>query len=103
MGATRASDERTRAGRYSANFLRAQAQCFAEETHCWVCRRWVDQELPPTHPMGRTADHVIPLWQGGQPTDRGNLRLCHRRCNTERNNRMRAGRRPGFTIDANTI
>lgn len=96
---------RTAAGRGSAAFLRSQAQCFAEETHCWWCHRWVDQALPPTHPMGRTADHVHALWLGGHPTDRSNLRLCHRRCNTARNNELRAKvkPRPGFTIDVATL
>ncbi|MGQ4513685.1 HNH endonuclease [Streptomyces sp. DW26H14] len=96
---------RTKAGRSSTAFLRAQAQCFAEETHCWVCRRWVDQSLPPTHPMGRTADHVHALWLGGDPTDRANLRLAHRRCNTARNNQLRgkARPRPGFSVSVETL
>jgi hypothetical protein len=96
---------RTKEGRNSPAFLRSQAAVFAEETHCWWCHQYVDQGLPPTHPMGRTADHVHALWLGGDPTDRSNLRLCHRRCNTIRNNQLRAKirPRPGFSMDARAL
>ncbi|MFJ6730005.1 HNH endonuclease [Streptomyces sp. NPDC091281] len=86
---------RTRQARSGRPWLRLQDQVFAEETHCWICHRYVDQVLPGrTHPMARTVDHVRPLWLGGEPLDRGNCRLAHRRCNTARNNRLRAAQRP---------
>lgn len=82
------------------NLLRARV--FAEETHCWICGKWVDQELPRTHPMSRTVDHVIELWQQGAPTDRANCRLSHRRCNTSKSNRTRAKGRPRASFTVNT-
>ncbi|MFB7736177.1 HNH endonuclease [Streptomyces sp. NPDC056112] len=93
---------RTRQARSGRPWLRVQAQVFAEESHCWICRKFVDQSLPgTTHPMARTVDHVHALWLGGDPLDRSNCRLAHRRCNTIRNNQLRAERRsrPSFTVD----
>lgn len=93
-------------GRAGTAWLRVQAQVFAEETNCWLCRKWVDQSLDGrTHPMGRTVDHVLELWQGGDPLDRANCRLAHRKCNTAKSNRLRGRRRtqPSYTVDAATL
>lgn len=95
------------AGRSGAAWTAVRKRVFSEETHCWWCRKWVNQALPRTHPMSRTADHVHPLWQGGDPLDRANLRLAHRRCNTARNNTLMAEARqsksPVFTVDASAL
>ncbi|WP_329214818.1 HNH endonuclease [Streptomyces sp. NBC_01485] len=94
---------RTKQARSGRPWLRVQTQVFAEETHCWLCHCYVDQSLPgTTHPMARTVDHVHPLWLGGDPLDRANCRLAHRRCNTARNNQLRAAQRPrpSHTVDA---
>lgn len=94
---------RTRQGRSGRPWRRVQDRVFAEETHCWICRRYVDQSLPgQTHPMGRTVDHIHPLWLDGDPLDRTNCRLAHRRCNTIRNNQLRAQLRgrETYTTDA---
>ncbi len=92
-----------RQGRSGVAWERLKAQVFAEETHCWICRVYVDQTLWPQHPMARTVDHVIPLNQGGPPLERANCRLAHRRCNTARSNRMRGKRREQLIIDADAI
>jgi 5-methylcytosine-specific restriction endonuclease McrA len=81
-------------GRAGTAWWSVQARVFAEETHCWLCRKWVDQELPRTHPMSRTVDHVRELWEGGDEVDRSNCRLAHRRCNSAKSNRARAKARP---------
>ncbi|MHC3474685.1 HNH endonuclease [Streptomyces sp. 7R007] len=97
---------RTAQARSGRPWLRLQAQVYAEETECWICRAYVDQSLPgTTHPMARTVDHVQPLWLGGDPLDRANLRLAHRRCNTIRNNQLRARKRPrpSFTVDVSDL
>ncbi|MET7479548.1 HNH endonuclease signature motif containing protein [Streptomyces sp. NPDC005648] len=95
-------EQRTKQGRSGRPWRRVQAQVFAEESHCWWCGQWVDQSLPgQTHPMGRTVDHVHPLWMGGDPHDRTNCRLAHRRCNTIRNNQLRGAqqRRESLSVD----
>lgn len=71
-------------GRRGRPWRTAQAEVYATETHCWLCGRWVDQELPWRHPLSRSVDHVVPLSEGGHPTARWNLRLAHRRCNVRR-------------------
>lgn len=86
---------RTKQARSGRPWLRVQARVHLEETHCWICHQYVDQSLPgTTHPMAPIVDHVHPLWLGGDPLDRANVRLAQRRCNTARNNRMRAAQRP---------
>lgn len=93
-------------GRAGTAWWKVQAQVYAEETHCWLCHRWVDQSLDGRrHPMGRTVDHVLELWQGGDPLDRANCRLAHRRCNTSKSNRLRARRRsrPAYAVDVTTL
>jgi hypothetical protein len=56
--------------------------------------------------MGRTVDHVVELWQGGDPTDRGNCRLAHRKCNSEKSQQKRQAKRrpnPGFSMDVSAL
>lgn len=57
---------------------------FAEETHCWICGRPVDQTLPARTAWSRSVDHIRPVSRGGHPTARNNARLAHLRCNTSR-------------------
>ncbi|MEU2924196.1 HNH endonuclease [Streptomyces sp. NPDC007251] len=53
--------------------------------------------------MSRTVDHVLELWQGGDPLDRANCRLAHRRCNTAKSNRARRRPRPAYVADAASL
>jgi 5-methylcytosine-specific restriction endonuclease McrA len=84
---------------------RLKARVFAEESHCWICTQWVDQDLPPEHARSRTADHVHALRDGGPALDRNNLRLAHRDCNTGRTNQARGTRtKPAaLSVDPSTI
>lgn len=89
-------------GRSGTPWFRVQAQVFAEETDCWLCGRYVDQSLDGRrHPMAKTVDHVRELWEGGDPLDRANCRLAHRRCNTAKSNRLRAKARPRPRVSIN--
>lgn len=93
-------------GRAGTAWWKVQAQVYAEETDCWWCGKYVDQSLDGrTHPMGRTVDHVQEMWQGGDPLDRANCRLAHRRCNTAKSNQLRAQVRPraSFAADAASL
>ncbi|MEV7394333.1 HNH endonuclease [Streptomyces sp. NPDC091215] len=55
--------------------------------------------------MGRTVDHVREMWQGGDPLDRSNCRLSHRRCNTAKSNQVRAKARtrPAHSVNAGSL
>lgn len=98
-------------GRTGHAWRQVQAQVWATETHCWICRGHVDQTLPPSHPMSRTADHLWQLHHHGPLVARENLRLAHRACNTARGNRLRIPRarcactlgRPCEALPATTI
>ena len=52
---------------------------------CWLCGDDVDQAAR-AGPWSGTVDHVIPRNRGGA-TEVANLRLAHRRCNTQRGSR----------------
>lgn len=90
-------------GRVGKGIKDLRVQVFAEEILCWICGEWVDQTLPTMHPMARTLDHVVELARGGAPLDRGNARLAHRRCNTQRSNRNRARKREQISVDLRSI
>jgi 5-methylcytosine-specific restriction endonuclease McrA len=81
--------EASRPGRVGRPWREVSAQVYAEETHCWLCGRYVDQRLDPRHPRSRSADHLRQLQHGGVPTDRANLRLACRGCNSGRSNALR--------------
>ncbi len=52
---------------------------------CWLCDGAVDPDAPINSPGAGTVDHVVPKSRGGR-TEPQNLRLAHRRCNTNRGN-----------------
>jgi 5-methylcytosine-specific restriction endonuclease McrA len=60
-----------------------------EETHCALCNRPVDITLPHLDPWSATLDEIVPISRGGNPLDRDNVRLAHRRCNRLRGNGSR--------------
>jgi len=81
--------EASRPGRVGRPWREVSARVYREESHCWLCGGYIDQRLPPTHPRSRSADHLIQLQHGGNPTSRANLRLACLGCNTARSNRLR--------------
>lgn len=93
MTQLRLTDLHTRRGRSGRPWERVKAQCFREETHCWLCGHRVDQTLLSTDPMARSADHLIQLQHEGPPLARSNLRIAHLRCNSGRSNSLRGLRR----------
>lgn len=72
-----------------------RARVLAEETHCHLCRGWVDKTLGMVpgrhgprckgdcagcipHDMRAEVDEIIPVSRGGDPYARTNTRLAHR-------------------------
>lgn len=58
-----------------------------EEPFCRYCRIELLYDVPLGHPARGTVDHIVPLDQGGHPTDRANLAGCCHRCNVDKGNR----------------
>lgn len=50
---------------------------------CHLCRKRVDPGLRSPHPMSASADHLIPISDGGDD-EPANLALAHRYCNEKR-------------------
>lgn len=61
-----------------------------EESICWLCGHDVDQTLKTPHPLSPEVHELIPVSKGGDPLDRKNCRLTHRRCNNDQGNRLPA-------------
>lgn len=55
---------------------------------CWLCGHNINLSLDPRHPMSFTVDHVVPLSRGGSLLDPGNVRACHRACNSRKGDRV---------------
>jgi len=51
--------------------------------HCAYCGRFTSRDLPPTHELKATADHIIPRSLGGLD-HRTNYIACCRRCNSSK-------------------
>lgn len=67
---------------------RACALVRASQSHCWLCGRWIDQQLDrQRHDLASSIDEVIPVVDGGSTTDPANLRHAHRFCNSFRQQR----------------
>lgn len=72
------------AGRKGRPFVRAQRQCFREETHCCLCGRYVDQTLADYRSgLARSVHHLIPPDIAPElANSRSNMRLAHIGCNS---------------------
>ena len=64
-----------------------------EEPNCWFCGLPIDLALDAqTHPLGSTVDETIPRSRAADPgraaLTRSNLHHMHRRCNSEKGDRL---------------
>ncbi|WP_435111888.1 HNH endonuclease [Nocardiopsis synnemataformans] len=73
-------------GRSGRPFVRAAARLRSMPGGdvCTYCGRVIDLTLHHNDPMAWTADHIIPLDAGGDPTDPTNLQPMHRSCNSRK-------------------
>ncbi len=64
-------------------YRRMRAKLLREHDHCYWCNRWLDPELKHPHPFSATADHLVPIQDGG--SNFGTLVASCLRCNVQRN------------------
>ncbi len=83
-----------RADLRGAIWQRLRQQVLATEDACGICHQPVDKAVRYPDPWSPAVDHIVPTSRGGDPYDRGNLRLAHARCNNARGNRTHLDRRP---------
>ena len=69
-----------------------RARVLSEENDCFLCEAPVDKTLKTPHPMSPEVHEIIPVSKGGDPLDRHNCRLTHRRCNRAQSDRLPARR-----------
>lgn len=60
--------------------LRKQAR--KSDAPCHLCGKPIQWDVPYTHPLAFTADHLTPIALGGSMT--GPLKPAHRSCNSRR-------------------
>lgn len=84
---------------------RVTTYVYARDAHkgCYFCGGHVDQDLPPTHPQGRTAHHIIELQDGGDMLDPDNMALAHRDCNSEAGAKRQAAIKAQAKLSAQTL
>lgn len=51
---------------------------------CGLCGGYIDKSLPYRDKWAWTADHIVPINQGGDPYDYYNLQPAHRSCNSRK-------------------
>lgn len=77
-----------RANGYRRDQVRARV--LAEEDICALCGELVDKALKTPDPGSPEVDEIVRIRDGGDPFDRANCRLTHRRCNRYRDVKARA-------------
>ncbi|MEU2764268.1 HNH endonuclease [Streptomyces sp. NPDC007094] len=59
---------------------------------CWICGHDIAYDITgpeaSRHRLAFTLDHETPLSRGGSLLDPANARSAHRKCNSQRGNRM---------------
>lgn len=77
-------------GKHRLAFDRNKRQILQTQSVCGICGRPVDKTLKYPHPLSACIDHIIPIDQGGHPSDMQNLQLAHWTCNRQKGNRYKA-------------
>ena len=63
---------------------------YCQVDHCYAPSREIIFGLRPRHPLGPSLDHVVEMWEGGDPEDPANLQPAHLTCNVRKSNARRA-------------
>ncbi len=64
-----------------------RARVLARSTHCSLCGKPLRKDLPGTHRLGPTVDHIIEPGPDGDWFDETNLAAACKRCNSSKGQR----------------
>lgn len=70
-----------RDGSAKSQYLKNRHRLLYTAEVCALCGQPLDKSLRFPHPMSATADHIVPIAQGGDPADFENLQAVHLICN----------------------
>ena len=87
MGKQRNMRKVTHQYRERVRRVRRQLERDPSKAVCWICGEPIDMNLPTSHQMAFTLDHIIALATGGGLM--GESRPAHRKCNSERSDGRR--------------
>ncbi len=73
-----------RSGPNRTAFEKNRKLIFMTQDVCGICGRPVDKTLKYPDPYAATVDHIIPISQGGHPSDLDNMQLAHAICNRQK-------------------
>lgn len=77
-----------RDGSAKSEYRKNRARLIASTDVCALCGRPIDRTLKFPHPMSATADHIIPISKGGNPTAPDNLQIVHLICNQVKSSKL---------------
>lgn len=77
-----------RDGKHQGQYKRNRRRIFTTQSICALCGKPVDMELQFPHPLSKTIDHIIPIAQGGHPSDISNMQLAHFCCNRAKGDKL---------------
>lgn len=75
-------------GTAKSAYQKNRARLFAEAQVCAICGLPLDKRLKFPNPMSITADHIIPVSKGGDPSSLENLQATHLICNELKGSRL---------------
>lgn len=84
-GAIRRAD---RTKEHNTAFIKNRRRILATQDYCALCGKWVDKTLKRPDPYAPEVDHIIPIAQGGHPSDIANLQLVHGICNRTKGDKL---------------
>jgi 5-methylcytosine-specific restriction endonuclease McrA len=70
--------------RYTRRWKNLRAKVLEQSSHCWICGKPLRKDLPGTHRLGPTVDHVVEPGPDGDWFDESNLAACCRSCNSRK-------------------
>ena len=70
-------------------YRRNRARVLRNSDCCHWCGQLLDPDLPFPHPLSSTADHLLPIKDGGSNT--GVVVAAHLKCNQARNRKQQPG------------
>lgn len=92
-----------RDGGAKTEYLKNRRRLLHSAEVCAICGQPLDKSLRFPHPMSATADHIIPISQGGDPSDPDNLQAVHLICNQIKGSRMTIEKNKNIEKEQNLI
>ena len=92
-----------RDGSAKSQYLKNRTRLLNTAEVCAICGLPLDRSLKFPHPMSPTADHIIPISLGGDPSDPENLQAVHLICNQLKGSKLTIEKNKNIEKEQNLI